>query len=100
VTYPWEEILENLQPIIETENPAGPKRIIYTDGGEERVSTQDLLTWVLRVPPNQQTTSHGQRLSVIMERLGWKRPRSTIRIERKPVRGFYRTVSLDSTETG
>jgi hypothetical protein len=65
--------------------------IIWYVDGQERVATANLLTYVLRVPVAQQTTAHGQRLAIIMERIGWQRPAGgTLRIGGIPARGYWR----------
>ena len=39
----------------------------------ERVTTLDLLTHVLHIPPARQSRADQNKLSPIMDRLGWKR---------------------------
>jgi hypothetical protein len=62
------------------------------DGQEERVASADILTHVLRVPIDRQTTSHNIRIAQIMKRLGWERT-SNGKVNifgRGQVRGYFR----------
>jgi predicted P-loop ATPase len=88
---PWEDILADIPEQIELGFNGEAKQIIWCVGTQERVATADLLTIVLRVPVAQQTTAHGQRLAIIMERNGWQRPAGgTLRIGTRPARGYWR----------
>ena len=91
---PWEDILANIPEDIDLGEDRGVQQIIHVkEPDEERVASSDLLTYVLRVQPAQQTTVHGQRLAVIMERLGWKRTENgTLRIANRAVRGYWRPI--------
>jgi predicted P-loop ATPase len=75
-TDPWEEILADIPQ--EVGDGEGSVQIVWEadgkDGPEERVSTTDLLTLVLRIGPAQQNQGHMRRLAEIMARLGWQRP--------------------------
>ena len=91
---PWEEILADIPETVDIGDNEGPKRVIHRSAGEERVTTYDLLTFVLRVPLPQQNTNHGQRLAGAMKKNGWQRPATTIRIEGRPTRGYRRPIPL------
>jgi predicted P-loop ATPase len=101
---PWESVLaviHEYQEIegSETSSPGGNKlrRIVhYVDSvfapgyEEERISSRDLLSYVLEIPTAYQTTAHTMRLSVVMKRLGWSRTENKITIGKEQVRGFFR----------
>jgi predicted P-loop ATPase len=105
---PWEEVLANIPEELDAfiddcgQGPPPPRaggiRIIFqvtNDNGEieERVASADLLTLVLRVPIDRQTTAHANRLSTIMRRLGWERTNSgVVRIDGRAQRGYFRPV--------
>jgi predicted P-loop ATPase len=91
---PWEGILAGIPETVDIGDNEGPKRIVHCNAGEERVATQDLLTFVLGVPVAQQNSNHSQRVAIIMKRNGWRRPATTIRIEGKPARGYWRPARL------
>jgi hypothetical protein len=59
-------------------------------GQEERVSSRDLLSYVLDIPTAYQTSAHTMRLSATMKRLGWERNENKITIGNQQVRGFFR----------
>ena len=76
------------------EKDARPVKIIYDgfdDAGnpEERVSSADILIYVLDIPGGQQDPRHTTRLAAIMERLGWSKPDNKITTH-KQVRGYTR----------
>jgi predicted P-loop ATPase len=99
---PWEEVLANIPeeldvfPDVAGNEPlprGGGRRIIYLsdDKTEERVASADLLTHVLGVAIDRQTTAHSTRLSDIMRRLGWERtPSGVVRIDGRAQRGYFR----------
>jgi hypothetical protein len=76
----------------ETSSPGGNKlrRIVHYVDDEERVSSRDLLSYVLEIPTAYQTTAHTMRLSITMKRLGWERTENKITIGKEQVRGFFR----------
>jgi hypothetical protein len=59
---------------------------------QERVSSSDLLTYVLRIPIGQQKTADAMRLSTVMQRAGWEHVESKITIFGNQVRGFFRWI--------
>jgi hypothetical protein len=65
--------------------------------GQERISTSDLLTYVLRIPIGQQKTADAMRLSTVMQRAGWGRGENKITIYGKQVRGFFRWIKDEAT---
>jgi hypothetical protein len=103
---PWEDVLANIPKAMDAggggdndgdsdDGGDGPRQIVWSvsgaEGAQERVASSDLLTYVLRVPVDRQTTAHSQRLAVIMERLGWQRPAGgTLRIGGESIRGYWR----------
>jgi predicted P-loop ATPase len=72
---PWEDKLIKACPIIE--------------GGEERISTADLLEIVLGIHVSKQRDIDYKRLSRCMRRLGWNGPKN-IRIGDNQVKGYSR----------
>ena len=54
-----------------------------------RVFTEDLLTRILQIQPDQQHQGHSKRLSRVMHKLGWEGPKR-IRQGDKVVRGYER----------
>jgi len=94
---PWEDTLADMQETIEIENRES-KQIIWRSKEwpeQERVSTHDLLTYVLRRAVDRQTSADGTRVASIMERLGWQRPDNksrALRINGKSVRGYWRPI--------
>lgn len=90
---PWECILEQIPEMLNLGESPEPRRIVWTADGQERVASADLLTYVLKIPVFQQSSTHWQRLAVIMERLGWRRPATTIRVNSIPVRGYWRLIN-------
>jgi Virulence-associated protein E-like domain/Bifunctional DNA primase/polymerase, N-terminal len=63
---PWLDLLADVQGTIFA-TPDGK-------GEEERVSTEELLTVYLKIPPDKQTPNFIGRLKPIMRRLGWRGP--------------------------
>ena len=64
---------------------------------QERVSSSDLLTYVLGIPIGQQKTADSMRLSTVMQRAGWERGENKINIYGKQVRGFFRWITDEAT---
>ncbi len=90
---PWEDILANIPETVDIGAIEGPTRIVHCTDDQERVASADVLTFVLAVPVKMQTTAHGQRLAIIMERLGWQRPAGgTQRVGDKVARGYWRPL--------
>jgi hypothetical protein len=88
---PWEDTLANM-----------PDHIVHTSGdGQQRVSSADVLTFALHIPPGQQTSAHAQRLAYAMALAGWTRnPTGRVSINGTPVRGYLRrrAVSLRASQ--
>ena len=96
VTDPWEDILEDeLHPTF------GPGHTIHkSDDGFERVATAEVLRIILGIENAQQTSAHGQRLALVMKRIGWERPPTgRVRIQGMPVRGYVRRSAVPATTT-
>jgi predicted P-loop ATPase len=97
--HPWEDLLADIPNEVEVKPARGEEgaeyaQIIYRAGEEERVATAHVLSYVLKVNPGYQHAGHGQRLALIMERLGWQRPKGgTLRVGGKSVRGYSRPVA-------
>jgi predicted P-loop ATPase len=81
VVDPWEDILaDKLHEIAQK-----------SGDGYERVSTAAVLTVALDIEHGQQTSTHGQRLALVMQRLGWERaPTGRVKIDGRAVRGYRR----------
>jgi hypothetical protein len=60
-------------------------------GFEGRVTTRQILTSVLRVPPQWQNGITEKRLARAMRALGWQGPRK-MRADGKTQRGYYRVI--------
>jgi predicted P-loop ATPase len=106
---PWEDILNNIPTHTEYTYPSNRIEFIYLkkgeqafddyqqirflskDGSREEVASANLLTYVLKIPTQQQTNVHGMRLAAIMKRLGWEYRR--VRIDNEQVRGYSRPIS-------
>jgi predicted P-loop ATPase len=98
IKHPWEAVLAVIHEHHQIADPAHPggykmKKILHYLDGEERVSSRDLLTYVLGLPIAYQTVAHTMQLSTTMKRLGWERTENKITIEQEQVRGFYRKVT-------
>jgi predicted P-loop ATPase len=95
IKHPWEAVLaviHEYHQIADASHPGGYKarKILHYLDGEERVSSRDLLTYVLEIPPAYQTTTHTMQLSTTMKRLGWDRTENKITVEKEQVRGYFR----------
>jgi hypothetical protein len=66
-----------------------------TEAGEERVSSTDLLSIVLRIDVSKQRDIDFKRLGRCMRRLGWDGPKKTV-INEKPVKGYVRPIRSGS----
>jgi hypothetical protein len=98
VTDPWEEILRNMPELTtycywrDGARHEGTRTIIYDDGIEEKVIASHVLQYVLGIEPGNQTTQQGMRLSTVMKKVGWERPKngyvSILGIGRE--KGYYR----------
>ena len=93
-TDPWEDRLRDL---IVDDEPGGINAN-YVDGSqtdvdgnpEWRVSTSDLLTRVLEIPPTRQYPNHTKRLAGLMRTLGWRKRETPMRIKKKVCNGYSR----------
>jgi hypothetical protein len=66
-------------------------RIIHDGHEQEIVSTKDILTHVLKVPIERQTSAHAMRVANIMKNHGWERKgNGKVTIRGQQVRGFFR----------
>ena len=61
---PWEDALEGLEK----------KDVVKTEGGQQRISSRDLLDLVLRLPIERQHHETAKRVAHAMRRLGWMGP--------------------------
>jgi len=58
---------------------------------EERVASNDILTYVLKIPIGQQEKRHTMKLADVMRHLGWERPpNGNVTIAGKQVKGYSR----------
>jgi predicted P-loop ATPase len=82
VTDPWEDILRNMPQLTtysywkDGSRHEGTRTIIYYDELEEKVIGSHVLEYVLGIQPGNQTTQHTMRLSTVMKKLGWERPKN------------------------
>jgi predicted P-loop ATPase len=93
IKHPWEAVLAVIHEYHKIPDGSGgykARKLLHYQDGEERVSSRDLLTYVLEVPTAYQTTAHTMQLSATMKRLGWERTENKITIEKEQVRGFFR----------
>jgi predicted P-loop ATPase len=99
---PWEDLLENLPEtvdIVEWNAAAGhhmSKRvmIIHTIGGNNYVTINDILTYVLKIPVERQHNGHGMKVSPIMKKLGWEKAINKIKIGNDRWNGYTRKAKL------
>ena len=91
-TDPWEDRLRDL---IVDDQPGGINANYVdgsqtdTDGNPEwRVSTSDLLSRVLEIPPTRQYPNHTKRLAGLMRTLGWRKRETPMRIKKKVCNGY------------
>ena len=86
ISDPWEDLLRDMPEwvtLVVRQATAGYQeykekdaQIIHRDATskEDRVSANDVLEHVLKIPPGNQTPAHTMRLSTVMRKLGWERP--------------------------
>jgi predicted P-loop ATPase len=107
VKHPWEDILANMPDDVKKDidlpdTMTSRHRIIHLgDDGLghmiERVTSADLLTYVLRIPVGQQRRDHSMQLATTMKLLGWERSDSQrVTINGKQIRGYSRRVHAPS----
>lgn len=110
VTDPWEDVLRNMPDVTrysyrkdgawhegtrnivhyarDEDRQASTKAVL---GDEQRVSSEELLTFVLNIAPGNQQTGHTMRLAAVMKRLGWSRnDNGYVSIKGNRVKGYYR----------
>ncbi|GAB9214368.1 hypothetical protein BDS110ZK18_42860 [Bradyrhizobium diazoefficiens] len=110
VTDPWEDVLRNMPDVArysyrkdgawhegtrnivhyarDEDRQASTKAVL---GDEQRVSSEELLTFVLNIAPGNQQTGHTMRLAAVMKRLGWSRhDNGYVTINGQRVKGYYR----------
>jgi predicted P-loop ATPase len=86
-TDPWEDILAGVK------SRAALAGSIDREGGEQRVSSEFLLTVVLGLDPSKMRGGEGKRLKKCMQRQGWQGP-ITLRIKggTASVKGYWRRL--------
>lgn len=97
---PWEDLLGDIPETVIADAGSLVKRKVQiirrTGDGKEKVASADLLAHVLRVPPAQVNSSHGQRLALAMKQTEWQRnPTGKVTIDGVPVRGYWRIDPKD-----
>lgn len=97
---PWEDQLATIPTEIEFEyfkdgfTRKETIKIIHRIDDQERVSSSDLLTHVLKIPVGQQATPHPMKLATVMRRLGWERTTGgKVTIEGLQTRGYFRPIN-------
>jgi predicted P-loop ATPase len=104
---PWEDVLAEIPPTItifgsSEEGESGGEGeiiIIHRIAGEERVSSRDLLEYILKIPPARQSRFDAMRLAEVMKAVGWNRNTGgKVTIENKQVRGYWRLAAQMATE--
>lgn len=113
VTDPWEDVLRNMPEMTtysywkDGVQHEGTRTIIHYARDEDRhasgqavlrdqqrVSSVELLTFVLNIAPGNQQTGHTMRLAAVMKRLGWSRnDNGYVSIKGNRVKGYYRQKS-------
>ena len=74
-------------------------KIIHEQFDKEVVATLDVLTWVLNVPIERQTTAIAMRLANVMRQTSWQRnDNGKVTIEGKQVRGYFRPKAAKKTK--
>jgi len=91
-TDPWEDILAGVKS-----RPALAGSI-DREGGEQRVSSNFLLTGVPRLDSRKMRGGEGMRLAKCMRKLGWRGPKAMwIRGGTAPVKGYQRWLSEEES---
>jgi predicted P-loop ATPase len=92
---PWENVLADIPETVELRRHGSDLtdtvKIIYDLGDKEFVSSESVLTHVLKVPIDRQDRHHAMRLADAMKRLGWARMRATV--NKREGRGFARLAN-------
>jgi predicted P-loop ATPase len=101
---PWEDILAELPcEVVFQEFKDGFTRekiikIIHRESNEDRVSSSDLLTYVLKIPVGQQSVQHTMKLANVMKHVGWDRKLGgKVTIQGSQTRGYFRHVAQPGT---
>ena len=92
---PWEDTVAGaLARLIRLKNGIEGSFAKAADGNgdpEWRVSTDYLLSYVLRLPEERQNNNHTKRLAAIMRSLGWLRSEEVLRFGKGVKRGFTKS---------
>jgi predicted P-loop ATPase len=91
---PWEEVLADVPDTVtiqRSKDVSDTIKIVHRIDSREFVSSEDVLTHVLKVPIDRQDRHHTMRLSDAMKRLGWKRERAAVGGDQR--RGFARLAN-------
>jgi predicted P-loop ATPase len=101
---PWEDALADIPYAVPryardetTGQPVevGQTTIVHQAGGQQLVSSKDLLEYVLKVPVGQQDTRHSMRLAHAMKLAGWFRnPNGKVFIGGQRVQGYWRPDAM------
>lgn len=104
VTDPWEDTLRNMPQMTtygywkDGSHHEGTRTIIHGDDDQDKVIASHVLEYVLGIQPGNQTTQHTMRLSTVMKKLKWERPKNgyvTIPgLDRQ--KGYWRKRSTES----
>jgi predicted P-loop ATPase len=81
---PWEDALEGLEK----------KDVVKTEGGQQRISSRDLLDLVLRLPIDRQHHETVKRVAYAMRRLGWMGP-MPFRRDGAVMKGYVKDVGKE-----
>jgi predicted P-loop ATPase len=100
---PWEDVLVEIPRKIDFEIYGGGHLVdlktieiihCYADTNtttRECVASNDLLTYILKIPVGQQEKRHTMKLADVMRHLGWERPpNGSVTIDHKRVKGYFR----------
>jgi hypothetical protein len=94
---PWEDVLANklAELIDEGRDRNGNFSSAADNHGNPqwRVSTNYLLSSILFIPRDRQTSNHTKRLAAVMRNLGWTRTDKVMRIGETVCRGFTKPLA-------
>jgi predicted P-loop ATPase len=103
ITDPWEDVLRDMKEMTTYRYHhdgvwhEGTRIIIHHEDKEERVSSEELLTFLLNIAPGNQRTEHAMRLATVMKRLGWQRhDNGYVTINGKRMKGYFRKGKADA----
>jgi predicted P-loop ATPase len=98
---PWEAALTAMPVSIENEEYRDglPRKmtiqIIHNTDDRQLVASADLLTYVLKIPLALQTQQSAMRLSTVMSKLDWQRPKNRlVTIDGKRSPGYFRMTAV------